>query len=495
MTCPGDRRHTHRLTRALPGALATILAATAGAQGAQPASTPRALVERALGAMGGEAAARAVRGRQLDFVAINFALGQEQWPEGPMSAAVTDFSESWDYAGGRRVSTQNVPGVARQRVVVTPAGGMTVRNDTTRLPAAPAFVTAFPRQMRQLAPERLLVAALAPDARLTPLARRAWRGRTLAGARYVGTLDTLDLWFDTATGRLAATETTTDDPVLGERRSFTAFTRWRRAAGEPAIELPHQMDVFVNDRLVQTSTIRTLRVNPPLDEAAFAAPDSILALSLANARHAGARPSVTLAELAPGVYHVTGGSHNSLAVVQDDGIVLVEAPQSDDRVRAVLDTLRARFPGKRMKLAVATHHHSDHIGGVRAAFAAGLPLAAHRQSAAYLRRVGIGATYAARDARRAVQEVADSVTVGAGDTRVLLFAVSNSHADGMLAAYVPAARILFAADIAPGNPFFQRELIDAVRARGLQVERLAPAHGAVTPWETLVQQTEQAVGR
>ena len=484
-----------------PTLCAALLTPAAGARAQRPqpaaaAAAPRALVQRALDAMGGEAAARAVRSRQFDYATVNFGLGQEQWPEGPMSAAFSDFSDLWDYAGERRVMTQTLPGQPRQRVIVTRDGGMVVRGDTTRLPASAGFMTGLPRQMRQLAPERLLLDALAPESKLSAIPRRSWRGRTLAGARYVGARDTLDLWFDTATGDLAATEATADDAVLGERRTLTAFTRWRRAAGEPAVELPHQVDVFVNDRLVQSSTIRALRVNAPVDDAAFAVPDSIRALSMANVRSASAPLAVTLAELAPNVYHVTGGTHHSLAVVQDDGIVLVEAPQSDQRVRAVLDTLRARFPGKRVKLAVATHHHSDHIGGVRAAFAAGLPVMVQRQSAAYLRRVGAAPTYAARDAaRRVVQDVADSATVGRGDQRVQLIAVPSSHADGMLVAYLPASRILFASDIAPGNPFFQRELIQAVRDRGIEVDRLAPGHGAVTPWATLVTQTEAAVGR
>ena len=76
-------------------------------------------------------------------------------------------------------------------------------------------------------------------------------------------------------------------------------------------------------------------------------------------------------KLADDVYLAEGSSHNSLFVAFNDHVVLVEAPQGDERVLAVLAKIAETVPGKPVKYVVPTHHHYDHSGGLRAAIAAG----------------------------------------------------------------------------------------------------------------------------
>ena len=78
-----------------------------------------------------------------------------------------------------------------------------------------------------------------------------------------------------------------------------------------------------------------------------------------------------LAELAPNVQQVVGGSANNLIVAMKDGIVIFDAPVDEGQSRWVIDAAKAKYPGKPIKQLVLTHHHMDHTGGTRAYVAEG----------------------------------------------------------------------------------------------------------------------------
>src|SRR5207247_3696958 len=174
----------------------------------------------------------------------------------------------------------------------------------------------------------------------------------LAGVRYAASADTLDLFFDRRTGLLIPTETLTDDPVLGDRVTRTAFTRWQDAGG---VLFPRQVDIEVNNRLQTQNVATAVNANPELPDTMFAIPDSIAA----RAQRSDPTPPpvvVTLVELAPNVWRAEGGTHHSLIVDQGTRLLVVEAPLSALRMAAMLDTLRSRFPGKAVGLVLNTHH-------------------------------------------------------------------------------------------------------------------------------------------
>ena len=51
--------------------------------------------------------------------------------------------------------------------------------------------------------------------------------------------------------------------------------------------------------------------------------------------------------------------------------MVIEGPQDEARSIAVLAEIHTLVPGKPIKYAVNTHHHFDHLGGVRAYAAEG----------------------------------------------------------------------------------------------------------------------------
>jgi glyoxylase-like metal-dependent hydrolase (beta-lactamase superfamily II) len=91
-----------------------------------------------------------------------------------------------------------------------------------------------------------------------------------------------------------------------------------------------------------------------------------------------------------------------------------------------------------------------------------------------------------RPSRSTITSVEDSLVVGTGDTRVVAYRLPTAHAEGLLAIYVPTAKILFQSDVVSANPnppaAGSAELIKFVKARGLAVERMAGGHGMVVAW-------------
>ncbi|NNC64226.1 MAG: MBL fold metallo-hydrolase, partial [Gammaproteobacteria bacterium] len=82
-------------------------------------------------------------------------------------------------------------------------------------------------------------------------------------------------------------------------------------------------------------------------------------------------------ELAEGVYYLTGGSHHSVAVEFDDFTAVIEAPQNQARALAVIGEVYQLVPNKPIRYVVNTHHHFDHLGGIRTFFHEGATIVAH----------------------------------------------------------------------------------------------------------------------
>src|SRR5204863_9633573 len=87
--------------------------------------------------------------------------------------------------------------------------------------------------------------------------------------------------------------------------------------------------------------------------------------------------TLTVEELAPGVWWLGGGTHHTIAVEQANRIVLVESPLSEERAFAVIAKARELRPGKPVTTVINTHHHFDHAGGLRGAMAQGLEIITH----------------------------------------------------------------------------------------------------------------------
>jgi glyoxylase-like metal-dependent hydrolase (beta-lactamase superfamily II) len=91
-------------------------------------------------------------------------------------------------------------------------------------------------------------------------------------------------------------------------------------------------------------------VEPNVANAGLLVPDAVASADIPD------DTEITTTELAPGVW-MLGGPHNSLAIEFADYAVIIEAPRSIARGRAVIEETRRLIPTKPIRYVLNTHHH------------------------------------------------------------------------------------------------------------------------------------------
>jgi glyoxylase-like metal-dependent hydrolase (beta-lactamase superfamily II) len=334
--------------------------------------------------------------------------------------------------------------------------------------------------------------------------------------------------FDPKTGLPLRIRTLDYDNIWGDVNYDAVLSDWRDFNG---VRIPMNRKYELNGRMLQDVQLTDFQANPTIDPAKFSVPAELRADAAKPATgnvpyqwvlrrqfiglyldsentsfDAKAVQSLRMNELAPGVFHVVGGSHNSLLVEMADHLVMLDAPISDAQSLWVVNTARQRFPGKPIKWLVLTHHHMDHAGGMRGVLAEGAVLVVGQGTGQHYRKALAAPMNRNPDMKpmdfSAVQilEVPEShVMSDATGRQVIAYAIQdNPHAKGLLMAYVPSAKLGFVTDVwSPGTPMPDKPnpaLISVVRTvsrAGIQPERFAGGHGSVAPYETLTKVTGQ----
>ena len=203
----------------------------------------------------------------------------------------------------------------------------------------------------------------------------------------------------------------------------------------------------------------------------------------------GLMTNVTATELAPGVYHVTGGTHNSLAVIQDGGVVIVDAPRDETRTAAILDWLGTVAPDLPVTHVVQSHHHVDHSGGLRSmAGTTGAVAVVGEAAVPFYENEVFGSTSEIvpdgvdGSTIELMGVPAEGVVLDSSVNPVHVVAFPNQHADDYLV--VEAGGVLFLVDIY--NPGFGVPIARSCKATidglGLDITTVAGGHGASEPW-------------
>jgi len=87
---------------------ASFLVAAPQAAATPTSADPRAVLARAVDALGGEAALKAIAGLQIDAIGHDYFIDQSERPEGPFITRYAQTTERRDVAHGRsRIETQS----------------------------------------------------------------------------------------------------------------------------------------------------------------------------------------------------------------------------------------------------------------------------------------------------------------------------------------------------------------------------------------------------
>ena len=235
-------------------------------------------------------------------------------------------------------------------------------------------------------------------------------------------------------------------------------------------------------------------------DAAPAVPDAV--------RTATAPPvRVESQKIGSGVFYIGGGTHASIAVEFRDHITVVEAPLNEARSLAVIREVKRLIPNKAIRYLVSTHHHWDHLGGVRAYVAKeNLTIVVQQNNLSYYAEVLWIRPWTLQPDLLALfppEEVSEGYTfetvgqkhVLSDGTRTMeIYNVQGlQHAQGMLMAYLPEEKMVIEADLftppAQGAPMpttvtaSHRSFYNNVQRLRLDVQTIAPIHGGRTiPW-------------
>jgi glyoxylase-like metal-dependent hydrolase (beta-lactamase superfamily II) len=462
------------------------------------------IVDDAAAALGGRDRLLAVKTLTLEGDGTNGNLGQDVTPEASdQRFVVPGYRRSVDVPGRRvRVEQTRTPnfvyyqGQAAQKQVFGIVGDVAYRigadGRAARLPDAVARDrrTAFFHHP-------LTIVRAAMDSGTALANPRSENGQRIVDLTTADGL-VLTLAIDGTTKLPVRVVSMAGDPNMGDVAIETSFADYQNVDG---LMLPMRITERT-DRYV-TSDLRLAKQVVDGDAADLAAP---AAAAAAEPIDAPPPPKVTTEEVGKGIWLLAGESHHSVLVEFADHLMLIEAPMGDARAFAVMARARELRPGKPLTQLVVTHHHFDHSGGMRAAVSEGLTVITQASNAPFCEEMVRRPHTIAPDAlashpRPLTLEKVDDERVIADEamTVQLLHMIGNPHADALLMAYFPKQRILVEADAYnPADSYpgaehqpYAANLLENVRNRRLNVDRIVPIHGKVVPFGELVKTVGQ----
>ncbi len=233
-------------------------------------------------------------------------------------------------------------------------------------------------------------------------------------------------------------------------------------------------------------------------------------------------------EIAPGVFFVTGGDQvtvgsNSLVVVNDDDVLLVDSHISPAAARALVASIKS-ITDKPIKTLVNSHYHYDHANGNQV-FEKGVEIIGHEftrrkllgdvlHEATYVNNAGPGnqqwqitqleKRIAAGDQeavgqlaqlKRHITELAEvrpiapsvtltnKLTLYRGKREIQILFLGRAHTGGDLVVYLPAEKVVFTGDLfytgAPylGDGYPEEFVATLEKLKGLRFDVAAGGHG------------------
>jgi glyoxylase-like metal-dependent hydrolase (beta-lactamase superfamily II) len=448
-------------------------------------------LEKALDAVGGREALQELRAFSYEAAGDRFEPGQSVNPEaGPIRASSFDLSLLYDVENDRlsfdwrrRVFDPLRGALAYTDVIDGDFGYQTGNNsvfnppDTDASRALPSeHIAAVRREFRLLNPLLYLRTAAMTEGAATIKADVERDGRTYHVIEVDDPTYPVKLLVDAESGRVARLKTLQNDHIWGDVETEVSFGDWSSAEGSP-LQFPYRVELAVSGQTVHTEDRTDVAVNPEFAAEAFALPEEprtqvdevaarrgALSAQYHTRWHALGIPAdqdQTFAAAAAvagdsEIQHLTGGSHHSLAIKLGDGIVVVEPPLNEARSKAVLAKVEELWPGVPVTHLILTHHHYDHMGGIRTYAAAGATIVTSALNRTYVEEalssphtLVVDELAGAESPEWQIEAVAPDgeFSLERGGRTVKARHVPTIHSEDLLVVHVPETRLLFVSDV------------------------------------------------
>ncbi len=335
--------------------------------------------------------------------------------------------------------------------------------------------------------------------------------------------DALTLYLDQQSNLLSKASAVIDMPLLGDTQ---IEWRWSEYKPQGTLQVPGAFHILLSN---QPMKVARMSVSLGLDTDAFLVPknydvaprpQSLTPLSQ-FIPYSQRDPVVEV--ITPGVYMVRDlrPGFRLMFVEFDDFVLAVDSPAGWYEMQQIppmnwsygdgssalgekyLRAIQSTVSNKPVKYLVLTHHHSDHIGGLRPFVAEGVEILAGKNAATVARRAALAPNTLCPDAlseskiQPKIQVIKNSHTISDDNMEVRLIELPNDNpkAENYLMVYLPKQKILYTTAFVypvPESAFPPPEsvnlslyFLDWLDASGLEIEKIYNVHGngLVEDWQ------------
>jgi len=295
------------------------------------------------------------------------------------------------------------------------------------------------------------------------------------------------LYFDPQTKLLAAYEVIDTESMLGDVTAQYLLRDYKTADG---LTLPHRITIRKGGKDYSEVQFTSIAVNEATAADVFNIPESAAA-EVQKVVAAAEYSPITITKVGNGVYHAQGYSHHSMLVEFPTFLALMDAPYTETQTKVLWEAIEQQFPMKPVKYVGVSHHHYDHIGGVRGAAAMGATVLLEKRQEPVLRPI-LEARYTHPQdelARRTAEPPSIEVyegkkVISEGGQSFELYGIASPHVDPMVLGYASSARALFQPDIytppstMPAGPAAVH-MAQSIKELKLRVDTMVGGHGGI----------------
>lgn len=452
----------------------------------------RGVLDRAVQALGGPEALRSIEVVRLRLEGDTSPRFQMPTTEPPFETGTLRETLLVDFKNNRLFLDQQGSGAGfeNHNAIVMSAGEGTAYDHRARtvtpIPSAQSSQQQFVQYYRRI-PNLLLRQAIDRPTSLRYLGTESFNGKPHEAFTFVmPDTQQVAVYVDSATGLVSKYELIFVDPIAGDEASEIVFGNYVAAGAQ---RVPTTWTWMQAGQKVADAKI-SVELNPSITDDSF----KVAATGYQRVQPLPDTLPSEVEKLAEGVYvvhNVAGQNYNTMAVEFKDYIVAIEAPSSSDGADQVIARIKATIPNKPIRYVAMTHHHGDHIGGLRSFIAEGATIITTPGNRATVEAMA-AAPQSDRLAKnpRAPQltfvEKGRRVIADGTQTLELIDVGPNPHAKEMVIAYLPKQRVVFQGDLfflqpndAPSGPPQESTLSFARKMAelDLDIDRIASVHG------------------